>query len=120
MLEPRFVMAAPPACPNAVQPAAPVDVDQRPCCDTLAITVSRSGRAETSERLPHSDAIPVRLPAAGTHDDDAATELPGTLLADVDGAPAVVVGVARVVAAVDAGDEVTGDVVDFVRSCNVL
>src|SRR6478672_10229928 len=69
MLEPRLVMVAPAACPSAAHVSLSAALAHRPWSDTLAITVSRSGRPDTSEMLPHSDAIPVRLAADGTHDE---------------------------------------------------
>src|SRR6516165_12517995 len=68
MLDPRLVTFADPApLPSAVHVVAPFSLDQRPWSATLAISMSRSGRAETSAMLPHSDGRPVRFAAAGVH-----------------------------------------------------
>src|SRR5262244_836386 len=65
MAEVRLVMMSEPLpCPSCVHEAAPSVLDHRPRTATPAISMSTSGRAERSVRLPHSDDIPARLAVA--------------------------------------------------------
>src|SRR5262249_12968075 len=65
MAEVRLMMMSEPApCPSCVQEAAPALLDHSPRAAIPAINMSASGRAETRERLPHSEDKPAKLAVA--------------------------------------------------------
>jgi hypothetical protein len=77
--------ADPDPVPRADQVVAPFSLAQRPCWETLAISMSRSGRAETKVRLPHSDGMPARLAAMGSHGPATAAPVAAVEAVDVAG-----------------------------------
>src|SRR4051794_21632275 len=83
---PRLVMVADPApAPRRGPVLEPCSLAQSPRRATLTVTMSRSGRTDTSERSPHSDARPVRLFVTGTQvlvsgrSEDGVANVPGAV-----------------------------------------